>query len=315
MSYALDPEVAGAMVARAAVVDSVMKLPRGDWKALRDAVVPVMIEGARLFPPAPDVHIQSFTTKTQDDAEIELCWYTKTGAASGPAIVYAHGGGMIMGTAQLYDTIVSEYVTATGVAFLSVDYRVAPEVTGTTLVEDLGAGLAWLLANASQLGIDPARIAVMGDSGGGGVAAGAAILARDRGIVLARQILIYPMLDDRNVTPDQHLVPFATWTFDNNYTGWNALLGSQRGGADVSPLAAPARLEDFAGLAPAYIEVGELDIFRDESITYAVRIAAAGISAELHVHPGAPHGFDRMAPDSQVSRRAMADRMRVIKAL
>ena len=129
---------------------------------------------------------------------------------------------------------------------------------------------------------------------------------------LARQILIYPMLDDRNQTADPARAPFLTWTYDNNYTAWHAVLGNQFGTDDVSPVAAPARLTDFAGLAPAYLEVGDLDIFRDETIAYAARLATAGVPIELHVHPGAPHGWERFAPKSDSAQRAMNDRARAI---
>lgn len=140
--------------------------------------------------------------------------------------------------------------------------------------------------------MDRTRIALMGDSGGGGVAAGAAIAARDAGAPVAKQILVYPMLDDRNLEPDPLLASTALWSYDQNYTGWKALLGDALGTAGVSPIAAPARLQDFAGLAPTYIEVGTMDIFRDESIAYAQSLLSAGVDTELHVHRGVPHGYD-----------------------
>ena len=155
----------------------------------------------------------------------------------------------------------------------------------------------------------------MGESGGGAPAAGAAILARERGVPLAGQILIYPMIDDRTTTPDPALVPFMTWTYENNYTAWHAVLGDQLGTDDVSPVAAPGRLTDFAGLAPAYLDVGDLDIFRDETIAYAAGLAAAGVQIELHVHPGAPHGWGRLAPESDSATRARNDRARAISRL
>jgi acetyl esterase/lipase len=142
-----------------------------------------------------------------------------------------------------------------------------------------------------------------------------AILARDRDVPLARQILVYPMLDDRNTTPGTIPAEVLTWTYDNNYTGWHCLLGDKVGTDDVSPVAAPARLTDFTRLAPAYIDVGDLDIFRDESIAYAAGLAKAGVPVELHVHPGAPHGFERFVPQAGVARRAMADRARAIAAI
>jgi acetyl esterase/lipase len=270
-----------------------------------------------LTPASPGVDTTSFSTPSGDgDGGIELRWYTKAGAAPGSAVVYAHGGGMTGGSLDLYDKVVSWYVSQTGVPFLSVGYRLAPEAASTTtLAEDVFAGLTWLASQASGLGVDPARIAVIGDSGGGGPAAAAALLARDRDVLLARQILIYPMLDDRTTTPGAMPAEFVTWTYDSNYTGWHALLGDEMGTETVSPVAAPGRLKDFTGLAPAYIEVGDLDIFRDEAIAYAGGLASAGVPIELHVHPGAPHGFERFVPDAAVARRAMADRTRAIIAI
>ena len=180
------------------------------------------------------------------------------------------------------------------------------------MAEDSFSALMWLHDHAAELGVDPERIAVMGDSGGGGPTAAAAILARDRKLPVAKQILVYPMLDDRNTTPGPIPEELLTWGYDNNYTGWVTLLGDQIGTDAVSPVASPARLPDFTGLAPAYIDVGDLDIFRDESIAYAGGLASAGIPVELHVHPGAPHGFERFVPDSRVAQRAMADRARAV---
>jgi acetyl esterase/lipase len=123
------------------------------------------------------------------------------------------------------------------------------------------------------------------------------------------------MLDDRNTTSGASPAEVLTWNHDNNWTGWHCLLGDEIGGENVSPVAAPGRLRDFTGLAPAYIEVGDLDIFRDEGIAYAAGLAKAGVPVELHVHPGAPHGFERFVPDAAVARRAMADRTRTVAAI
>ena len=123
------------------------------------------------------------------------------------------------------------------------------------------------------------------------------------------------MLDDRNIEPDAELVPFAGWTYDNNYTGWHAVLGDDLAGKQVSPIAAPARNTNYKGLASAYIEVGELDIFRDESVEYASQLWRAGISTELHVHQGVPHGFELVMPTSQVAQRSTADRVRALKSI
>jgi acetyl esterase/lipase len=326
MSYHLDPELLAVMAALAGQAAEPAPA-RGDWKALRHAGELGQAYLATLVPASSGVQTATFYATAPDGASIELRWYTGDGRAAagsasqlaagpGPAVVYAHGGGMVLGTLDLYDAVISWYVAQTGVPFLSVGYRRAPdEGTGTTLSEDVFAGLAWLAANSGPLGVDPARVAVMGDSGGGAPAAGAAILARDRGIALARQILVYPMLDDRNQTPDPARIPYLTWTYDNNYTAWSAVLGDRLGSGGVSPVAAPARLTNHAGLPPAYIDVGDLDIFRDEAIAYAQHLARARIPIELHVHPGVPHGWERFAPDASSARRAMADRARAIASL
>lgn len=156
----------------------------------------------------------------------------------------------------------------------------------------------------------------MGDSAGGGLAAALAILTRARGgPAIARQILIMPMIDDRNTTPDPHIAPLAVWTYDDNFTGWRAVLGDAAGGPVVPACAAPARLDDATGLPPAYIEVGQLDIFRDDAVAYATTLGRAGVPVELHVHPGVPHEFDFFAFDSAVAARAMADRIGVLPSL
>jgi acetyl esterase/lipase len=317
MNYELDPELAPAMAALAAQAAEAPRPARGDWQAVREGVSAGLAYMATITPASSGVTPTSFTTATSDgEDEIELRWYTKTGTVPGSAVVYAHGGGMIGGSVDLYDEVVSWYVSETGVPFLSVELRLAPEATtSTTLAEDVFSGLTWLVSHATDLGVEPARIAVMGDSGGGGPTAGAAILARDRGVHLAKQILIYPMLDDCNTTPGPIPPGFLTWGYDNNYTGWFTLLGDEIGGDKVSPIAAPGRLDEFTGLASAYIEVGDLDIFRDESIAYAGGLASAGVPIELHVHPGAPHGFERFVPSAGVARRAMSDRARVVATI
>lgn len=222
---------------------------------------------------------------------------------------------MILSDVNKYDSVVSAYVDGTGVPFLSVNYRLAPESHGRMLAEDTFAGLTWLLEHAKEFRVDAGRVAIMGDSAGGGIAASVAILARDRKTSLAKQILIYPMLDDRNTKSNPPLEPCLTWTHDNNFTGWSALLGKDLGAEDVTPIVAPARLKDFTALPPAYIEVGDLDIFRDEAVAYGQQLALAGVPIELHVHPGAPHGFERFAPGSKLSQRAMSDRMRTVACL
>lgn len=315
MPFSLDPEVRAVFAALAASRPQIPVPPVGDVDARRAFYTAALAQTAAAGVP-DDVVMQDFEATAADGTPILLRWYTKQGATPGCAVYYMHGGGMILGSVELYDAVVARYVSATGVPFLSVDYRLAPEFPHPVPVEDCLAGLTWCAEQAAELGVDPARISIMGDSGGGGLAAALAILARDRGgPAIEKQILIYPMLDDRTTTPDPELAPFAFWSYDDNATGWGALLGQAMGGPDVSAHAAPARVADPAGLPPAFLEVGELDIFRDETVTYAHRLAAAGVSAELHVHPGVPHGFEIAAFETDVARRVVAERERILRSL
>ncbi|MFD8000417.1 alpha/beta hydrolase [Streptomyces mirabilis] len=316
MAMDLDPEIAAALATQAqALADAHISLPgRGDALGLRAMLDEIFKAALAALPDAPDVTVTSYAVPAADGTTIPLRWYVRDGSGTGAAVVYVHGGGKIGCTLEAYDPLMRHYVQLTGVPFLAVDYRLAPESQGTTSAEDTFAAVTWLREHADGLGVDRSRIAVMGDSGGA-ICAGAAILARDKDIPLARQILIYPMLDDRNTVPDPMLAATATWTYDNNYTGWKALLGDDLGTPSVSPVAAPARLTDFTGLPPAYIEVGALDIFRDESIDYAKNLLQAGVECELHVHPGAPHVHDWLDLNSTLSRRVVADRVRVITSL
>nr|WP_221383015.1 alpha/beta hydrolase [Actinoplanes polyasparticus] len=280
------------------------------WKDIRDAVAVLYRQLGSAAPAPAGVNRTRFTTRTEDGAELELSWFT-TGKAPGSAVVHAHGGGMIAGSVDLFAPIIADHVVRSGVPVLSVAYRLAPETRGTGPVEDVFAGLVWLHEHAEELGVDPARIGLFGHSSGGGLVAGAAILARDRAVPVARQILLYPMLDDRTTEPDPHLAALASWTYENNHVGWTALLG----GNEAEAVTAPARLTDATGLPPAYIEVGELDIFREESVAYARKLWQAGVSTELHVHPGLVHGFDHVLPRAAFTQRALADRVRVLHQL
>jgi acetyl esterase/lipase len=312
MAFALDPQVAAALAQLAEDPPP----PVGDVATRRAQAAETFAYFTSLATPVEDVSRAVHTTTARDGTPIELRWFTKEGAPSGPAVYYIHGGGMILGSLDWYDWHLRYIASASGVPVLAVEYRLAPENPHPTPMQDCYAGLVWLAQHAAELGVDPARIAIMGDSAGGGLAAATALLARDRGgPALARQILVYPMLDDRTTSPDPALLPFLTWTYDDNVTGWSALLGELAGNDDVPAFAAPARAFDVSGLPPTYVDVGELDIFRDEDIEYARRIAASGTPVELHVHPGVPHGFEAYAPDADVSRRARADRIRVLKSL
>ncbi|GIH26467.1 esterase [Acrocarpospora phusangensis] len=234
-----------------------------------------------------------------------------------PALYHIHGGGMIMGDNRLIPTEMVDMVVDLKLALVSVEYRLAPEHPHPAPVEDCYAGLVWTAKHADEIGVDPERILVVGASAGGGLAAAVALLARDRGGPgLIGQMLICPMIDDRNDTVSSHqMAGLGVWDRTSNDTGWTALLGDRRGGPDVSPYAAPARATDLSGLPPAFVDVGSAETFRDEDVAYATRIWQAGGVAELHVWPGGFHGFDMMAPQAAISQEAKAARLRWLRRI
>jgi acetyl esterase/lipase len=227
-----------------------------------------------------------------------------------PCLYWIHGGGHVLGQIEQDDPLMEHIVDAVGCAAVSVDWRRPPEHPFPAPMDDCYAGLAWTHKNAAELRIDPQRIAVGGASSGGGSAAGLALLARDRGeLPVCFQLLVYPMLDDRNVTPASHAVTDPkVWNRTSNEIGWRAYVGDAVGTDAVSPYAAPTRATDLSGLPPAFVPVGDVDLFLDEDIEYAHRLLQAGVPTELHVYPGGIHGFDLLAPASGLARRFQADR-------
>ncbi|MGW1785521.1 alpha/beta hydrolase [Streptomyces sp. NPDC002143] len=250
------------------------------------------------------------------DVALLICRPT---AASGPVPVFynIHGGGLITGTNRLSVGGVLNWAEELGAAVVSVEYRLPPEHPHPAPVEDCYAGLLWTAEHAAELGIDPERIIVIGGSAGGGLAAATTLLARDRGgPALFGQMLICPMLDDRNDTPSSYqMAGEGGWDHAANETGWTALLGDQRGGPDVSPYASAARATDLSGLPPTLIDVGSAETFRDEAVAYASRMWQAGGNAELHVFPGGFHGYDGFAPEAAISKDTRAARGRWLHRL
>lgn len=221
----------------------------------------------------------------------------------GPGFFHTHGGGMIMGDRFYGIEVVLDWVLTLDAVGVTVEYRLAPEHPDPAPVQDCYAALVWTADNADELGFDPRQLVIVGGSAGGGLAAGVSLLARDSGgPALAGQVLIYPMLDDRNDSlSSQQFVGEGIWDRISNDTGWDALLGERRKTDEVSIYASPSRATDLSGLPPAYIEVGSAEVFRDEDVAYASAMWAWGGSAELHVWPGAYHGFDLAAPQAALS--------------
>ena len=221
-----------------------------------------------------------------------------------PALLWIHGGGYVIGSADGDDARVKGIVQQVGCAAVSVDYRLAPETTFPGNIEDCYAALKWLHGHTDELGVDTGRLAIGGPSAGGGLAAALGLLARDRGEVpIAFQLLIFPMLDDRTASttnPHPYTGEFI-WTPQANHFGWASLLGQEPGGEGVSPYAAAARAESLAGLPPTYMSVGSLDLFLEKDQEYARRLIRAGVPTELHVYPGAYHGYV-LVPNAWMSR-------------
>ena len=231
-----------------------------------------------------------------------------------PCVCSMHGGGYVIGSYAMDDPLFDELCPELGFVGVSVDYRLAPETPYPGPLEDCYRGLRWVHDHADELGIDSDRIGVMGVSAGGGLAAALCLLARDRGeMSVAFQLLDSPMLDDRQLTPSSRQDGLPVWSRSSNTFGWRSYLGDLYGRDDVPPTAAPARATDLMGLPPAFVSVGAVDGFRDEDVDYALRLNRAGVPAELHVYPGACHGFFHLAPDAPVTqqcKRNMEDWLR-----
>ena len=234
-----------------------------------------------------------------------------------PVIYHVHGGGMILGNNRVGVDGPLAWAKELDAVVVSVEYRLAPENPHPAPIEDVYAGLVWTAEHAGEIGADAERIVVAGASAGGGLSAALALLTRDRkGPRPIGQLLMCPMLDDRNDSPSTYqMAGLGVWDRTANETGWTALLGERRGGPDVPAYAAAARAEDLSGLPPAFLDVGSAETFRDEVVAYASRIWQAGGVAELHVWPGGFHGFDGFAPQAALSQTARAAQVTWLRRL
>ncbi|KAF2443430.1 hypothetical protein P171DRAFT_464181 [Karstenula rhodostoma CBS 690.94] len=276
------------------------------------------------FPAQPSITQTTHTVTSADGTPIEVLRFSPPHPAGAqeatPAILHFHGGGHVANNVSMFAPALAELASLTSIPVFSVEYRLAPEHPFPAALEDGYAALTWLSTSAPSLGIDPSRIAVMGESSGGGLAAGLALMARDRAFAprVKKMLLVYPMLDDRSITlnpawnPEDRTVKMLTMC-------WGAYLPAHLKAGDpeakVSPYAAPGRAEDLAGLPEALVEVGTLDELRDESVRFAGRLGEVqGAKVELRVWEGVPHGFDA-AREIGVSKRAVEGRVAFLKGL
>ena len=232
---------------------------------------------------------------------------SKSSTELSPALFWTHGGGYVLGNPEQDDERFDRWCQRFGLVGAAVQYRLAPEHPYPAGLEDSYAGLKWLKENGESVGVDVERIGIGGPSAGGGMAAALALLIRDRGeFEVDYQLLIYPMIDDtRTSTTANWDVP--VWDPESNHFGWSSYLGDLFETDAVPSHAAPAREVDLSGLPPAFIMTGSLDGFADEDIEYAKRLNHAGVPVELHVYPGAPHGFDGFAAGTAVAKQARSD--------
>ncbi|MBD8499876.1 alpha/beta hydrolase [Paenibacillus arenosi] len=261
-------------------------------------------------PIKPSDHVRTTTRMIPGAAgEIVAKIYepAKRTEAALPAMLWIHGGGYVMGHPDMDDALCERFVQAANCVVVSIDYRLAPEHPYPDGLHDCYAALVWMTGEAKMLGIDVERVAIAGASGGGGLTAALALLVRDKGgPALIFQMLLYPMIDNRNHTASSHEITDdnATWNRTNNVDAWKMYLGESSDASELPPYAVPSRASSLEGLPPTYTCVGQLDLFRDETIEYVTRLAQAGVDVEFHLYPGCFHVFEVFVPQAEVSQRA-----------
>ena len=278
----------------------------------RRATVTQLLAALKI-PPNPNVISEDRTVPGPEGApDIKVRIYRPVDATGTlPAIYFIHGGGMILGDIDGEDAVATQICERVDAVVASVEYRLAPENPYPAPVEDCYAGLVWMARHASELRFDPERLAVYGGSAGGGLTIATSMLARDRGFPALRfQMPIYPMIDDRNETSSSHeITDIGMWDRAANIEAWKWYLGDGK----PDQYAAPARAEDLTGLPPTFIDVGTVDLFRDEDITFAMRLMQAGVPTELHVNPGAYHAAEVFAPECELSGVIWARRIEALR--
>lgn len=247
------------------------------------------------------------TIPTPDSTKNMVTYRRVDSAAGAPVVLWIHGGGYVVGSNAYEQRWAVALCGAIDCAVVSAGYRLAPEHPYPAGLDDLRSAVDWLVEHGPSRGIDPSRLVIGGESAGGGLAAALVQRLHDDGVAVRGQLLACPMLDDRTVTrtdiePKEHLV----WSNASNRFGWSSYLGSAPGADTVPGYAVPARRDDLSGLPPAWIGVGDIDLFYDEDVAYAERLRAAGVACELHIGEGGPHGYQGMVPDAEISKRFMS---------
>jgi len=255
---------------------------------------------------APGKRIEGVTVRVVREGDIRMRVYTPE-SPSGAGLLWIHGGGLVLGSARMDDRFCGETAQRLGVTIVSVDYRLAPRHPFPAALDDGYGAWQWLRAHAGELGVDPARIAVGGQSAGGGLAASLVQRLHDEGVRVAAQLVFCPMLDDRTAADRRHDgSEHFIWSNRSNLVGWSSYLGASLGAAQLPPYAAAARREDLAGLPPTWIYTSDIELFRDEDIDYARRLEAAGVQVTLEIVSGAPHGFEAWASDTALAQTLFA---------
>jgi len=288
-------------------LDQLLAVLPGGFNAIPDIVARREAAAAMLaaieVPPNPNVTHEDRSVPGPEGApDISVRVYRPVNASGTlPGVYFIHGGGMVLGNVEGENAVAEQVCEQVGAVVVSVEYRLAPEDPHPAQSEDCYAGLVWMARNAAELGFDPDRLAVYGGSAGGGLTIATVLLARDRGFPAIRfQMPIYPMIDHTNETPSSHeITDIGVWDRKANIEAWDWYLG----GGKPDQYAAPVLAEDLSGLPPAFIDVGTVDLFRDEDIAFATRLMQAGVPCELHVNPGAYHASEVLAPQAGLSAR------------
>lgn len=290
----LDLDNVEATRAAMAAISQSMEIPVDESVTITNRMVPGPKD-------APEVRVRIYEPKEKN--------------AVLPGLLWIHGGGYVLGAPEGDDVLCQRFVTEANCVVVSVDYRLAPEHPYPAGLEDCYAALKWFAEQASELGVDAARIGIAGASAGGGLTAALALLARDRkGPELCFQMPLYPMIDDRNNTPSSlEITGNMIWNHDLNEKGWTMYLNGENGKDSVPQYAAPSRATDLTGLPYTYTCVGQLDPFRDETLDYVTRLCRAGVDVEFHLYPGCFHGFEGVVPTAAVSQRALTEYIGAVK--